>query len=70
MIAKGFEDTATKAELRGVEERLDDVGLRLDGVDRMLNALGNEVHSIKVVLPPLARSVESSRPRCPTSRAA
>ena len=62
MIAHGFAETATNAELKEfreeVEQRFGGVDQRIDGVEKKIDALGNEVREIKIALPPLVRSVE------------
>ena len=60
MIEQSFEEAAaevheTREDVRSFRE---DVDHRFDGVERKIDALGNEVREIKVALPPLVRSVE------------
>lgn len=47
MVAIGFEETATKVELRSVEKRLDGVEHRLDGVEANLDSLKTQSYYMK-----------------------
>lgn len=41
MVAKGFENTATKKDVSGLETRLDGIDKRLDGIDVRLDHIEN-----------------------------
>ena len=68
MVQRGFEQTATKEDLGGVdsqleslraemERRFEQVDNRFLGVDRRLDSIDMEVREIKVILGPLVRTV-------------
>jgi len=47
MIARGFEETATKADLRGVEGLLGKVEMRLDKVEVRLETVENRLERVE-----------------------
>jgi len=57
MVQRGFEQTATKEDLKGLERRFDDVDNRFEGIERILGSIDTELKEIKTVLGPLVRTV-------------
>lgn len=58
MIANGFADTATKADIHGLSIRVDGVESRLDGVESRLGSLEAGQEEIKLRLDSLAYKFE------------
>ena len=46
MIARGFAETATKEDIRGLESRIDGVDNRIDGLDNRVHALEQTVAEV------------------------
>jgi|GEM_PF-2751908 len=61
MIHTGFQETATKQELQSFRKDFlgfkEEVNQRFEGISNQIDALHSEFGEIKVVLPPLVRSV-------------
>ncbi|KKS37960.1 MAG: hypothetical protein A3G49_01220 [Candidatus Sungbacteria bacterium RIFCSPLOWO2_12_FULL_41_11] len=57
MIAKGFENTASKQDLLAIEKRLGGIDGKIEALSEGLRLVRDDVHDLKVAMGPLVRTV-------------